>query len=169
VLFVCTANQLDSIPRPLLDRMEALGADLHVDVGADVTTFAVSATRSRWSEALELLGNPSIHRIVITHYHPDHIGCGGLLADLVEPNEIVQGRLDAALSKNAWVDMDIEGVYDHMFGNGMSAEMAREAADDEGGSPVTIPEPTHLVDEGDIVNTFRTPRESVASFTTWLE
>lgn len=108
-------------------------------------------TVRRWTEALELLGNPSIHRLVITHYHPDHIGCGGLLADLVEPNEIVQGRLDAALSKNAWVDMDIEGVYDHMFGNGMSPEMAREAADDEGGSPVTIPEPTHLVDEGDIV------------------
>jgi predicted Zn-dependent peptidase len=42
-------------PSALLDRMEALGADLHVDVGADVTTFAVSATRSRWSEALELL------------------------------------------------------------------------------------------------------------------
>ena len=108
-------------------------------------------TVRRWGEVLEQLGNPKIHRLVVTHYHPDHIGCGGLLADLVEPVEVVQGRLDAALSKNAWVDMDIEGVYDHMFGNGMSTEMAREAADDEGGSPVTIPEPTHLVDEGDLI------------------
>ncbi len=42
-------------PSAILERMEALGADLHVDVGTDVTTFAVSATRSHWSEALELL------------------------------------------------------------------------------------------------------------------
>ena len=109
-------------------------------------------TVRRWGEVLEQLGNPMIHRLVVTHYHPDHIGCGGLLAELVEPVEIVQGRLDAALSKNAWVDMDIEGVYDHMFGNGMSTEMAREAADDEGGSPVTIPEPTHLEDNIDDID-----------------
>jgi glyoxylase-like metal-dependent hydrolase (beta-lactamase superfamily II) len=108
-------------------------------------------TVRRWSEALTTLGNPHVQRLVITHYHPDHVGCGGLLAELVEPDEIVQGRLDAALSRNAWVDMDVEGVFDHMHGNGMSEEMAREAADDEGGSPVTIPEPTRLVDEGDVV------------------
>ncbi len=108
-------------------------------------------TVRRWGEVLEQLGKPEIHRLVVTHYHPDHIGCTGLLADLVRPVEIVQGRLDAALSINAWVEMDVEGVYDHMYGNGMSTEMAREAADEEGGLPVTIPKPTRLVDEGDLI------------------
>ena len=42
-------------PSVLLDRIEALGADLHVDVGVDAMTFSVSTTRSRWAEALELL------------------------------------------------------------------------------------------------------------------
>jgi zinc protease len=42
-------------PSLLLERIEALGADLHVDVGVDVTTFSVSTTRSRWAEALDLL------------------------------------------------------------------------------------------------------------------
>ena len=108
-------------------------------------------TVRRWGEALAALGDPHIHRLVITHYHPDHVGCGGLLADLVQPDEIVQGRIDHALCRNAWVDMDVEVVFDHMRGNGMPEAMAREAADDEGNSPVTIPEPTRLVDEGDVV------------------
>lgn len=42
-------------PSALLERMEALGANVHVEVGTDATTFAVSATRSHWAEALELL------------------------------------------------------------------------------------------------------------------
>ncbi|MGI9117195.1 MAG: MBL fold metallo-hydrolase [Gaiellales bacterium] len=108
-------------------------------------------TVRRWQEALVQLGNPTVQRLVVTHYHPDHVGCAGLLADLVEPDEIVQGSVDAALCRNAWVDIDLEGIYDHMHGHGMSAEMAREAADDEGGSPVTIPAPTRLVDEGDVL------------------
>ena len=115
------------------------------------TGLGTPGTVRRWTEALELLGNPHIHRILVTHYHPDHVGCAGLLADLVEPDEIVMGRIDAALCHGAWVDMDIEGVYDHMHGNGMSPEMAREAADDEGNSPVSIPNPTLLVDEDDVI------------------
>lgn len=124
------------------------GADGWTIIDAGLGT---PGTVRRWQEALELLGSPRIDRLVVTHYHPDHVGCAGLLAELVEPREIVQGRIDAALCRNAWIDMDVEGVFDHMHGNGMSAEMAREAADDEGGSPVTIPEPTRLVDEGDTV------------------
>ncbi len=42
-------------PSLLLERVEALGADLHVEVGTDATTFSISTTRSRWPEALELL------------------------------------------------------------------------------------------------------------------
>lgn len=108
-------------------------------------------TVRRWQDVLAQLGSPTIHRLVITHYHPDHIGCGAALADLVEPAELVQGRADAALSRNAWVDIDVEGIYAHMHGHGMTPEMAREAADDEAASPVRIPEPTRLVDEGDVV------------------
>jgi glyoxylase-like metal-dependent hydrolase (beta-lactamase superfamily II) len=106
-------------------------------------------TIARWQLVLEGLGNPQVGRLVITHYHPDHVGCAGLLADLVRPDEVVQGRLDAELCRNAWTDYDFEIVYDHMRGHGMPEEMAREAADDEENSPVMIPDPTLLVDEGD--------------------
>ncbi|MFM9124093.1 MAG: MBL fold metallo-hydrolase [Actinomycetota bacterium] len=106
-------------------------------------------TVRRWQEVLEGLGNPRIGRLVITHYHPDHVGCGGPLADLGRPDEVVQGRIDAALCRSAWVEQGFEVVYEHMHGHGMPQEMAREAADDEEGSPVSIPEPTRLVDEGD--------------------
>ncbi|MGA0122364.1 MAG: MBL fold metallo-hydrolase [Gaiellales bacterium] len=106
-------------------------------------------TVARWRDVLAGLGNPKIGRLVITHYHPDHVGCGGPLAELARPDEIVQGRIDAALCRNAWVEQGFEVVFEHMHGHGMSAEMAREAADDEEGSPVAIPEPNVLVDEGD--------------------
>ena len=31
-------------------------------------------TIRRWGEALAALGDPLIERVVITHYHPDHVG-----------------------------------------------------------------------------------------------
>ena len=108
-------------------------------------------TLRRWRDVLAQLGNPDVQRLVITHYHPDHIGCGGLLAELVEPVEIIQGTLDRELARLAWDGYDFELVYEHLHGHGMPAELAREAADDEEGSPVRIPIPTRLVDEGDVV------------------
>ena len=48
-------------------------------------------TGRRWQEALALLGHPHVRRIVITHYHPDHIGASTRLAELTGAEEIVQG------------------------------------------------------------------------------
>ena len=108
-------------------------------------------TLRRWQDVLGRLGNPRIQRLVITHYHPDHVGCGALLAELVDPDEIVQGTLDAGLCRKVWDGYDFELVFEHLHGNGMSVELAREAADDEQSSLVQIPEPTLLVDEGDAI------------------
>ncbi len=108
-------------------------------------------TLRRWQETLAGFGDPKIHRLVITHYHPDHVGCGGVLADLVQPVEIVQGRLDAELCTLAWDGYDFDLVFDHLHGNGMPEDLAREAAASEEGTPVRIPQPNRLVDQGDAI------------------
>ena len=61
-------------------------------------------TEARWIEVLRELGSPRIHRLVITHYHPDHLGGSALLAAICEPAEVVQGSLDRVLTEGAWLD-----------------------------------------------------------------
>ncbi len=108
-------------------------------------------TLRRWGEALDRLGNPAVRRVVITHYHPDHIGGGAQLVELTGAEEVVQGRHDAWLAQTGWEGYDPETVFRHLHDNGMSAEQAREAATLEGDTPVRIPTPTRLVDEGDVL------------------
>jgi glyoxylase-like metal-dependent hydrolase (beta-lactamase superfamily II) len=47
----------------------------------------------RWREILAELGDPPIARIVITHFHPDHIGGSSALRS-VTGAEVIQGRVD---------------------------------------------------------------------------
>jgi glyoxylase-like metal-dependent hydrolase (beta-lactamase superfamily II) len=108
-------------------------------------------TLRRWAGALERLGSPRVHRLVITHYHPDHVGGSAQLAELVEPDEVVHGRLDWALCEGAWRGYDFEQVFEHMRANGMPEAMAREASDDERDQRVRLADPTRLVDEGDAI------------------
>jgi len=50
----------------------------------------------------QVLGGRRVARIVITHYHPDHLGASAGLARLTGAAEVVQGRLDRDLSVAAW-------------------------------------------------------------------
>lgn len=58
--------------------------------------------RERWTELIEGLEAPVI-RIVITHFHPDHIGAAGFLAELTGAS-VHQGELDHRVAARVWGD-----------------------------------------------------------------
>jgi glyoxylase-like metal-dependent hydrolase (beta-lactamase superfamily II) len=107
-------------------------------------------TGRRWQEALARLGHPRIARIVLTHYHPDHLGASTRLAELTGAPEIVQGRLDRELTERSWLDPAAADRY-HVFllRHGMPREDAERSAGEEDELPIAPVEPTRLVDEGD--------------------
>jgi glyoxylase-like metal-dependent hydrolase (beta-lactamase superfamily II) len=107
-------------------------------------------TIRRWEGVLERLGSPRVSRLVLTHYHPDHLGASRALAELTRAEEIVQGRFDAGLSERTWGDAaDADAFRRYLLANGMPPEEAGRSVDEEGGTPVELATPTRLVDEGD--------------------
>ena len=60
------------------------------------------ATLAWWEEVMGALGRPVVAQLVLTHYHPDHLGASAGLAHLTGAAEIVQGRLDRSLAVAAW-------------------------------------------------------------------
>src|SRR5919201_2587912 len=65
------------------------------------TGLGTDATLGWWRQVLEQLGG-GVARIVLTHYHPDHLGASAPLAAATGAPEVVQGRLDRELSIAAW-------------------------------------------------------------------
>jgi hypothetical protein len=104
-------------------------------------------TLAAWPAALAQLGGP-VHRLVITHYHPDHLGASGELVTMSGAEEVVQGALDAELAERAWVEADPEGFRSYLERHGMPAEMAARSADAEQGLPIRLARPTRLVQAG---------------------
>lgn len=105
----------------------------------------------RWTETLEGLGSPDVRRIVVTHYHPDHLGGAAALAELTGAPEVVQGALDAKLSQLTWVDLDEPAFLAFLRLHGMPEELAMASAAAEARMPVTPVTPTRLVVEGEFV------------------
>jgi glyoxylase-like metal-dependent hydrolase (beta-lactamase superfamily II) len=106
----------------------------------------------RWARALAELGSPRIHRIVVTHYHPDHVGASRALAELTQADEVVQGEHDWALTRLAWGDRRVPGRFEaYLARNGMPEGEAARSADDEDEIPVDPIVPTRLVSEGEIL------------------
>src|SRR6478752_7279402 len=60
------------------------------------------ATLRWWRQALAQLGPEPVARLVLTHYHPDHVGASAGLAELSGAPQVVQGRLDRAMAVAAW-------------------------------------------------------------------
>lgn len=116
-----------------------------VDAGLDGP-----ATTSGWERALAELGSPQVGRLVITHYHPDHIGAGAALAELTGAPEVVQGRIDELVARSAWGDQQDLGAFErYLCLHGMPPEAAAGSRLEEGRIGVRLPVPTRLVDEGD--------------------
>jgi glyoxylase-like metal-dependent hydrolase (beta-lactamase superfamily II) len=124
------------------------------DVGwtAIDTGLGTPGTLAAWQEALDGLGNPPLRRLIVTHYHPDHVGAGRQLVQTAGVGEVVQGRLDADLSRRAWETPDDGSFADYLIANGMPDGEAHASAREEGRLAVHPPRPTHLVDQGDTVD-----------------
>jgi len=68
-------------------------------------------TLAWWEDILESLGGPAVTQLVLTHYHPDHLGASAGLARVTGAAEVVQGRLDRALAVAGWEEGD-DGEYE---------------------------------------------------------
>jgi len=110
-------------------------------------------TAARWEEALRALGSPRVRRVVITHYHPDHVGAGAQLVELTGAEEVVQGAYDAVLTRRAWgPEQDLGAFGRYLRLHGMPATLVEGSTADEGRLLVSPPEPTRLVGEGDVLD-----------------
>jgi glyoxylase-like metal-dependent hydrolase (beta-lactamase superfamily II) len=67
------------------------------------TGLALPDTAARWTAVLASLGRPEIRRIVITHFHPDHLGAAGPLADLTGA-PVWEAAGDAAQAELVYVE-----------------------------------------------------------------
>jgi glyoxylase-like metal-dependent hydrolase (beta-lactamase superfamily II) len=109
-------------------------------------------TLTWWEDVLDTLGRPPVTGLVLTHYHPDHLGASAGLASLTGASEIVQGRLDRALSVAGWEEGDDTEFDRYLRDHGMPADLAAASTRAEIGTAVALAVPTRLVDEGDAVD-----------------
>ena len=82
---------------------------------------ASPGTRSDGSGILEQTGRPE--RIVITHFHPDHVGGAAIVAGLAEA-PVYQGELDYEYCRRAWTAEAAERSEQHMVEHGTPPEEA---------------------------------------------
>jgi glyoxylase-like metal-dependent hydrolase (beta-lactamase superfamily II) len=124
-----------------------------VDSGIDSPTVIEG-----WRQALEQLGNPHVRRLVISHFHTDHIGASAPLAELTGASEIVQGREDLAATERSFGRRasDFE-TTDYLLGQGMPRDMVDAWRASPFQNWVRAATPTRLVDEGDEVEIAGTP------------
>jgi glyoxylase-like metal-dependent hydrolase (beta-lactamase superfamily II) len=94
----------------------------------------------------------AVSRLVLTHFHPDHVGGGAALVDVGRPAEVLQGRLDAEICREAWsvtVDTSLER---HMEEHGMPADARAGVMDERTRLPIHPATPTRVLDEGDEIS-----------------
>ena len=123
--------------------------------GADGWTLIDSGlgtpgTGRRWEHALARLGQPHVRRLVITHYHPDHIGASTRLAELQRSRG---DRAGQARPRNDRAGPDRvssgERFQRYLLAHGMPFSDAQRSAGEEDELPIAPVKPTLLVDEGD--------------------
>jgi glyoxylase-like metal-dependent hydrolase (beta-lactamase superfamily II) len=106
----------------------------------------------RWRDALEQLGAPHVRSIVLTHFHPDHVGASAALQRLTGAEEVLQGRKDAGLAQRMYNDpRDLPELGVFLAAHGMPAERVAESVEHERELLVSPAVPTRLLDEGDTV------------------
>lgn len=73
------------------------GSYMLVDTG-----LGVPGAEARWAPVLAALDGP-LERIVVTHFHPDHVGDSGPVAELASA-PVFQGRADYEQCRRTWGD-----------------------------------------------------------------
>jgi glyoxylase-like metal-dependent hydrolase (beta-lactamase superfamily II) len=108
-------------------------------------------TLAWWEDVLEVLGSPTVTQLVLTHYHPDHLGASAGLVRLTGAGRVVQGRIDRPLAVAAWEEGEDAEYERYLRHQGMPADLAAASTRAEIGIAVELAAPTRLVDEGDVV------------------
>ncbi len=95
------------------------------------TGLGVEDAAARWDAARRELDG-RVERIVITHFHPDHVGAAAVLADLTGA-PVLQGREDYAQCVGAWgPERSPERLVAYMLEHGLPAEAADEMRRESG-------------------------------------
>jgi glyoxylase-like metal-dependent hydrolase (beta-lactamase superfamily II) len=117
------------------------------------TGLGLPDARERWAEELALLDGP-VTRVVITHFHPDHVGAAADVAELTGAR-VAQGRLDYEQCARVWGGEDWSGVLiDWFTRHGVPTEVTHELI--EQGSVyrpyVRYAADPDRLDEGDLID-----------------
>jgi glyoxylase-like metal-dependent hydrolase (beta-lactamase superfamily II) len=122
------------------------------------TGLGTPETMAAWREALGRLGSPRIGRIVITHFHSDHLGASALLAELTGADEIVQGAEDHAAAARSFgaAGSELESAG-YLRACGMPVDLIEAWVGSSFVTQTGLVEPTRLVAEGDLVTIAEVP------------
>jgi glyoxylase-like metal-dependent hydrolase (beta-lactamase superfamily II) len=117
------------------------------------TAIALPGIEPHWESVLASLDGP-VEKILVTHFHPDHVGGAALVADLTGA-PVFQGRLDFENCKEAWTpelwaEQLPHFLARHGFPEGLGAE-ARSARSRIASNIRYSPSPV-LVDPGDEID-----------------
>jgi glyoxylase-like metal-dependent hydrolase (beta-lactamase superfamily II) len=117
-------------------------------------------TDAAWREALAGLGNPKVRRVVITHYHADHLGASAPLVELTGAEEIVQGLDDLASAERSFgSERDPFETGEYLRACGMPGELIEAWLGSSFLTQTQLVPPTRLVEEGDHVEIAGVPFE----------
>jgi glyoxylase-like metal-dependent hydrolase (beta-lactamase superfamily II) len=95
------------------------------------TGLGVDDAAARWEAACRELDGP-VERIVITHFHPDHVGAAAVLADLTGA-PVLQGSEDYAQCVSAWgPEREPERLIAYMLEHGLPTAAADEMRRESG-------------------------------------
>jgi glyoxylase-like metal-dependent hydrolase (beta-lactamase superfamily II) len=109
-------------------------------------------TAPNWRAALERLGSPKVRRVVITHFHADHIGASAALVALTGAEEVVQGAEDRVSAERSFRRRGAESESSrYLRACGMPDDLVTAWLRSSFITEVQLAEPTRLVEENDHV------------------
>ena len=118
------------------------------------TGLGLPDARERWGEELSGLDGEPVRRIVITHFHPDHVGAASDVAELTGAS-VSQGRVDYAQCALVWGGEDWGDVLVEWFNrHGVPPDMTDELIQQGSAYRPFVryrPDPD-LLDPGDLVS-----------------
>ncbi len=85
------------------------------------TGLGLPGARERWERIIDQVGRPE--RIVVTHFHPDHVGAAAFVAEVADA-PVSQGVLDYEYCRRAWTADAAERSEQHMVEHGIPPEEA---------------------------------------------